>query len=74
MAGKSTLEERVGLLEIAVEYLTKELADKTAEQEQKDWPRRNCDERGCSTIIRAKSAADLPKFCSDHTPEQSAAA
>lgn len=61
------LRERVGLLEVAVEYLTTELRDKTDQVTQANWPRRNCDARGCSVIMRAQKAADLPKFCPDHT-------
>jgi hypothetical protein len=67
MAGKSSLEERVGLLEIAVEYLTGELRAKTDEMTQANWPRRNCDATGCGTILRAQQAADLPKHCAKHT-------
>lgn len=65
-----SLEDRVKNLETAVEYLSEQIADVAAAREaadQKDWPRRSCDAAGCKTVMRRQDAAELPKFCPEHT-------
>lgn len=66
----ASLEDRVTRLEEDIKFLIAEVAEVAAARvvaDQKDWPRRTCDKPGCKVIMRHLDAAQLPKFCPEHT-------
>lgn len=71
-SAEPSLEARVSALEVVVQGLIDQVAEKQQWEDQRDWPRRRCDQPGCDEVMRARTAVELAKFCAAHNAPEAA--